>query len=145
MLYARIVLSKTNYKLMSYSNENGYIIIPPSEVNVAYLQRIYMEYCDYKKFKSIMPIFDSEFRDSNNKVFGYCQNNKLIAFSLLRLYDNDNVEAIQFAWDYKNPKLQLGIETLKHECAFFKAAGFKYLYLGGADEYKKQIDGFEII
>ena len=145
MLYARIDLEKTNYKLMPNSSENGYIIIRPPSINVDNLQRIYKEYCEYKKFKSVMPIFDSEFRDPNNNIFGYYRNNRLIAFSLLRVYDSINVEAIQFAWDYKEPELNLGIETLKHECAFYKDAGFKYLYLGGADEYKKQIDGFEII
>ena len=41
--------------------------------------------------------------------------------------------------------LVFGIKSLKHECALYKARGFKYLYLGGADEYKKQIDGFEIL
>jgi len=143
MLYARIVLAKTDYKLMPLSTENGYII--NRSPNIANLNRIYKEYCSYKKFKSVMPIFDSEYRDSNNDVMSYYQNNRQIAFSLLRRYDNDNVEAIQFAWDYKTPELNLGIETLKHECAFYKAAGFKYLYLGGAEEYKKQIDGFEII
>lgn len=143
MLYARIVLAKTNYSLMPNSNENGYIV--NHSPNISNLNRIYAEYCSYKKFKSVMPIFDSEYTDSKNDILSYYQNNRQIAFSLLRRYDNDNVEAIQFAWDYKNPGLNLGIETLKHECAFYKAAGFKYLYLGGADEYKKQIDGFEIL
>ena len=145
MRYARINLSKTNYTMMPGSNENGFIVIEPGSVNTSNLQRIYKAYCDYKKFRSVMPIFDSEFRDDKNKVFGYYVNNRLVAFSLIRIYDTENVEAIQFAWDYADPSLNLGIESLKNECAFFKAAGFKYFYLGGADEYKKQFDGFEIL
>jgi hypothetical protein len=86
-----------------------------------------------------------EFNDNKNDVIGYYENTKLVAFSLLRRYDTDNVEAIQFAWNYENPSLQLGIESLKSECAFYKDLGFRYLYLGGADEYKKKIDGFEIL
>jgi hypothetical protein len=92
-----------------------------------------------------MPIFDSEFFDQKNDVIGYYDGDVLVAFSLLRRYDNENVEAIQFAWDYKTPKLRLGIDSLKSECAVYKELGFKYLYLGGADEYKKKIDGFEIL
>lgn len=147
MLYARINLRQTNYEMMKTKgvDDTGYIIIKPPSANTDNLQRIYKEYCKYKKFKSVMPIFDSEFRDPDNKVFGYYVNNRLVAFSLLRIYDIENVEAIQFAWDYADPSLNLGIETLKHECAFFRAGGFKYLYLGGAEEYKKQIDGFEIL
>jgi hypothetical protein len=92
-----------------------------------------------------MPIFNSEFTDPKNEVIGYFDNNVLVAFSLLRLFDNDNVEAVQFAWDYKNTKLRLGISSLQNECALYKERGYKYLYLGGADEYKSKIDGFELL
>ena len=91
-----------------------------------------------------MPIFDSEYLDESNDVIGYKHNNKLVAFSLIRRHDKDNIEAVQFAWDYVNPKLRLGIESLKNECAIYKARGFKYLYLGEAAEYKK-IDGYELL
>lgn len=138
MTYARIDLLQTNYKKLS----NFQFI---KHVNNLELQKIYKEYCDYKNFKSVMPIFDSEFFDPKNDVIGYYDGEMLVAFSLLRRYDDENVEAVQFAWDYKTPKLRLGIDSLKSECAVYKELGFKYLYLGGADEYKKKIDGFEIL
>ena len=138
MLYARINLQKTNYSL--YKNFS-ILKNPPIEE----LQTIYKTYCNYKKFTSIMPIFDSEFTDAKNDVIGYYENNELVAFSLLRRFDTENVEAVQFAWNYSNPKISLGIKSLKSECAVYKDLGFKYLYLGGADEYKKKIDGFEIL
>jgi hypothetical protein len=138
MTYARINLLQTNYNKLS----NFQFI---KHINNFELQKIYKEYCDYKNFKSVMPIFDSEFFDQKNDVIGYYDGDVLVAFSLLRRYDNENVEAIQFAWDYKTPKLRLGIDSLKSECAVYKELGFKYLYLGGADEYKKKIDGFEIL
>ena len=90
-------------------------------------------------------MFDSEFFDHKNDLIGYIDNDELVAWSFLRRYDNENVEAIQFAWNYKNPKLRLGIASLKNECWLYKDRGFKYLYLGGADEYKQEIDGFEIL
>lgn len=137
-MYGRIDLSKTFYKKI-----NSQKLLKP--VPIDELQNLYKEYCNYKKFKSVMPIFDSEFNDNKNDVIGYYENNDLVAFSLLRRYDTENVEAIQFAWNYKNPSLRLGIESLKSECAVYKELGFRYLYLGGADEYKKKIDGFEIL
>jgi hypothetical protein len=139
-MYARIDLSKTNY-----SKLDNYSLLTIQEFSIDSLQQLYKQYCDYKKFKSVMPIFNSEFTDSKNDVIGYYDNQFLIGFSLLRRYDNENVEAIQFAWDYKNPKLRLGVNSLKGECAHYKELGFKYLYLGGADEYKSKIDGFEIL
>lgn len=138
MLYARIKLSETNYKQL----ENHRLILNP---DVEILNDIYKKYCRYKKFQSVMPIFDSEYTDTNNDVVGYYHNSKLVAFSLLRRYDDRNVEAVQFAWDYSEPSLRLGIESLKNECALYKEKGFDYLYLGYADEYKKQINGFEIL
>lgn len=137
-MYARIDLSKTFYK-----ETDNYKFLNP--VPVEMLQRIYKEYCSYKQFKSVMPIFDSEFTDPKNEVIGYFDNGELIAFSLLRLFDKENVEAVQFAWDYKNPKLRLGINSLQNECALYKKRGYTHLYLGGADEYKSKIDGFELL
>jgi len=138
-MYARIDLNQTNYPLLETSW--SVIQIPdPQQLN-----KIYTKYCRYKKFRSVMPIFDSEYIDQRNDVIGYWYNDKLVAFSLLRRYDYINVEAVQFAWDYEEPKLRLGIASLKNECAYYKQQGFQYLYLGGADEYKKKIQGFEIL
>jgi hypothetical protein len=139
-MYARIDLSKTNYNKLS-----NYSLLTIQDFKIIELQNLYREYCNYKKFRSVMPIFDSEFTDTKNDVIGYYDNQQLVGFSLLRRFDNENVEAIQFAWDYKNPKLRLGINSLKSECAHFKELGFKYLYLGAADEYKSKIDGFEVL
>lgn len=139
MIYARINLSLTDYSTS---------IIPWTYLknpDINQLNRIYQTYCQYKKFTSIMPIFDSEYTDPKNDIIGYFDTGSLIAFSLLRKYDTDNVEAVQFAWTYSNPKLRLGIESLKQECAIYKSLGFKFLYLGQADEYKFNLDGFEIL
>lgn len=93
-----------------------------------------------------MPIFNEEYTDPNNDVIGYYDHDsKLVAFSLIRRYNSKNAEAVQFAWDYADPKLKLGYSSLRNECAVYKARGFDYLYLGGADEYKRQVAGFEIL
>lgn len=139
MIYARINLSLTNYSTSSL--DWRYLLNP----DINQLNYIYQQYCIYKKFKSVMPIFDSEYTDPQNDIIGYFDNDNLVAFSLLRRYDADNVEAIQFAWTYANPQLRLGIQSLRHECALYKKLGYQYLYLGEADEYKSQIDGFEIL
>lgn len=139
MIYARINLSQTNYSTITLDWQ--YLKNP----DIGKLNTIYKHYCSYKKFASVMPIFDSEYTDSKNDIIGYFDNNDLVAFSLLTRFDAENVEAVQFAWTYHNPKLRLGVESLKHECAIYKRLGFKYLYLGQADEYKSNIDGFEIL
>jgi hypothetical protein len=134
--HARINLEKTNYsKLDNYQR----ILNPiPSEMN-----EIYYKYCKHHSFPSVMPIFDILY--TNNDVIGYYDGDVLVAFSLIALYDEYNAEAIQFAWDYANPKLRLGFKSLENECAMYKELGYKYLYIGGGDAYKSKIDGIEIM
>jgi hypothetical protein len=136
--YSRVKLSETNYPIL---NNWAYI----KEIDIPYLNLIYKKYCDYKNFTSVMPIFDSEYKDINTDIIGYYKNNCLIAFSLIRLHDDKNAECLQFAWDYQEPKLRLGIESLKNECAIYKQRGFDYLYLGGDDDYKRFLNGYEIL
>ena len=139
MIYARIDLSQTNYELMDNCKKLKCPFPKP-------LEAIYDAYCKHKKFKSVMPIFPEEYFDDKNDVYGYYdKEEKLVAFSLLRCYNNKNVEAVQFAWDYANPGMRLGVRSLKNECAIYKKRGFDYLYLGQADDYKTKIDGFEIL
>jgi hypothetical protein len=78
-------------------------------------------------------------------MIGYYDNNLLVAWSLIRRFDHENALCDQFAWTYHNPKSRLGIESLKTECAIYKARGFKFLYLEQAHLYKSEIDGFEIL
>lgn len=134
MIYSRINLEKTNYS--KYELIWSYTIYP----DITKLNDIYKTYCRYKKFKSFMPIFDSEYR--NNEIISYRHHGKLVAWSMIAIHDDENIESYQFAWDYANPELRLGIKSLKNECAIYKERGYKYFYLGDAAKYK-MIDGYE--
>jgi hypothetical protein len=136
--FARIDLQKTNYQP---TVQWKYLHNP----NVTELQNIYRTYCVHKQFASVMPLFDSQFTDSDTDVIGYSEDGKLVAFSLMKRYDKKNVLASQFAWTYHNPKTQLGIESLKTECAIYRERGFQYLYLDQAHLYKQGLEGFEIL
>ena len=136
--FARIDLSKTTYQA---TVEWEYL----REPNIAELKDIYRTYCIYKHFASVMPLFDSQFTDPVTDVIGYKENGRLVAFSLMKRYDKENVLASQFAWTYHDPRTRLGIESLKTECAIYKARGFEYLYLEQAHLYKQSMDGFELL
>ena len=136
--FARIDLSKTNYKI----NVVWQYLTDP---DITKLNSIYRDYCKYKHFASVMPIFDSRYTDPMTDVIGYYDGDKLVAFSLIKRYDRENALCDQFAWNYSNPKLRLGIETMKAECAIYKERGFKYLYLEQAHLYKQDMDGFELL
>ena len=136
--YARIDLSKTTYQAaVSWQ----YLRDP----DIAELNGIYRTYCIHKKFGSVMPIFDSQYQDPDTDVIGYYDDDKLVAFSLIKRYNTRNALCAQFAWTYNKPKLRLGIESLKTECAIYRDRGFEYLYLDQAHLYKQGFEGFELL
>lgn len=136
--FARINLKETTY-MPTVSWE--YLVNP----DINQLNDIYRTYCIYKHFASVMPIFDSQYLDPATDVIGYQEGGRIVAFSLMKRYDDRNVLASQFAWNYQNPKTRLGIESLKTECAIYRDRGFEYLYLDQAHLYKQELKGFEIL
>ena len=139
--FARIDLDQTNYQpTVDYAYVEQF-----DQPTLARLHEIYRTYCIYKHFSSVMPMFDSRFLDPMAEVIAYLDRGQWVAWSLIRKYDSANAMCDQFAWTYHNPKLRLGIETMKTECALYKARGFRYLYLEQAHLYKSEIAGFEIL
>jgi hypothetical protein len=136
--YARIDLSKTSYQATVAWE---YL----REPNIAQLKDIYRTYCIYKHFASVMPLFDSQFTDAITDVIGYREDGELVAFSLMKRLDDQNVLASQFAWTYHNPRTRLGVESLKTECAIYRDRGYKFLYLDQAHLYKQGLEGFELL
>jgi hypothetical protein len=139
--FARIGLIKTNYKP---TIEWQYISSREPDV-LAQLDDIYKTYCTYKRFASVMPMFHSRYCDPMADLIGYYDSGQLVAWSLIRRFDQHHAQCDQFAWTYHQPQLRMGIETMKTECAIYKERGFQYLYLEQAHSYKSEIDGFEIL
>ena len=138
--YARIDLSKTTYQP---TVEYRYLLA--TDENIVELRNIYRTYCIYRHFASVMPLFKIQFTDLATDIIGYYDNDQLVAFSLIRKFDLKNALCEQFAWTYHKPKMRLGIESLKTECAIYKQRGFDYLYLDQAHLYKQGLEGFELL
>ena len=138
--FARIKLADTDY-----AESVKWAYLSKTDWQIEKCQAIYRTYCIYKHFASVMPLFVNRFRDPMADVIGYYDGGNMVAFSLIRRYDDQNAMCDQFAWTYHDPKLRLGIETMKTECAIYKARGFDYLYLEQAHLYKKEMAGFEIL
>ena len=139
-MYSRIDLNKTNYNLVRPNFQSKVL----DKFDDSELQKIYREYCLYKNFPSVMPLFIEEYRYPQADVVGYLYKEQLVGYTLMFKYNTLNVAAAQFAWNYKTSWLRIGIESLKHICAYYKLEGFEYLYLGGDEPYKRQIEGYEL-
>lgn len=138
--FARIDLAQTDYE-----ESVDWKYLEATETVCRQLDEIYRTYCIYKHFASVMPMFWSRYQDPMSDIIGYYDRKQLVAWSLIRRYDQHNALCDQFAWTYHNPRKRLGIETMKTECAIYRARGFRYLYLEQAHLYKAEIEGFEIL
>ena len=139
MKFCRLDLSNTDYKLYPEAEKFTWV----SGIEPFY--KIYQDYCRYKQFSSVMPLFLSQFQDDRNDIHVYYHNNEIVAWSLCHRYNEHSAESLQFAWNYKTPDLELGRRSLEHECAYYKKLGYKYLYLGEGANYKAQFEGYELL
>ena len=135
--FCRINLAKTNYSL--YPDAERFSWASGLEP----YQQIYQDYCAYKQFDSVMPLFLQQFQDPHNDAHVYRNGSDIVAWSLCRRWDDRNAESLQFAWNYHEPALELGRRSLEHECAYYKQLGYEYLYLGQVAEYKTRFNGYE--
>ena len=139
--FARIDLAKTHYE----TTVDWRYLRELTPAVITQLNDIYRTYCIYKHFGSVMPMFASRYLDPMADVIGYYDQGELVAWSLIRRFDEHNALCDQFAWTYHRPRMRLGIESMKTECAIYRARGFRYLYLEQAHLYKQEIQGFELL
>jgi hypothetical protein len=114
--------------------------VPVSEV-----QRVYREYCLHKHFQSVMPMLAGRLTASDTEIIGYRDQSRLVAWSMYRIWDRDNVLSDHFAWDYRDPRLRLGIRSVQNECAIYRERGFRWMYFESVEPYMLDLQGFEIL
>ena len=135
-MFGRIDLSKVDSII-----DGGIFNVKPSLGDAT---EVYQTYCKYKKFKSIIPLYQGDI--DMYEWFCYFEDKKLVAFQQTMLYDKDKVAFNeQFAWTYQNPNKRLGWRFNKHVSAWLKIKGYKYLYMGDHESYKSQLKGYEIV
>ena len=136
--FGRIDLALTTY----VSSLDWLLLDPPP---VQDLQRIYREYCLHRRFQSVMPMVAGRFTLPGTEIFGYHDRARLVAWSMYRLWDEQNVMNDHFAWDYRDPRLRLGIRSLQNECAIYRDRGFRWMYFESVQPYMLDLEGFEIL
>ena len=141
MSYCYIDLQDTNYKASLTDHK---VFAKHENPPIDRLMDIYDAYTKHHKWESVWPIYPEEFTAKHNNLIGYYDKNRLVAWSLIYCVSKHAVECEQFAWNYENPKLRLGIESMKTECAIYKELGYKIIILGESHNYKRSIDGFKI-
>jgi hypothetical protein len=114
-------------------------------VPVTEVQRVYKEYCLHKHFQSVMPMLAGRLTAPGTEIIGYHDQDRLIAWSMYRIWDAENVLSDHFAWDYRDARLRLGIRSVQNECAIYRDRGFRWMYFESVEPYMLDMQGFEIL
>lgn len=138
MKFGRIDLTKTTYNIVL----DAHLLnpVPVDEIN-----RVYKTYCLYRNFKSVMPLVPGRFSVPGTEVFGYYDQDQLIAWSMYRIWDSKNIVSDHHAWDYNNPKSRIGLHSLENECALYRDQGYEFMYFESIEPYMLKLQGFEIL
>lgn len=136
--FGRVDLEQTHY-----ASDLDWKILDPVPVND--VQRVYRDYCLHKHFVSVMPLIAGRLTAADTEIIGYMDQDRLVAWSMYRIWDEENVLSDHFAWDYRNPRLRLGIRSLENECAIYRDRGYRWMYFEAVEPYMLDIQGFELL
>ena len=136
--FGRINLEKTHFV-----SDLAWRLLDP--VPVAAVQQVYRDYCVHKHFQSVMPLVAGRLTAPGTEIIGYHEGERLVAWSMYRVWDQHNVLSDHFAWDYRSPRLRLGIRSIENECAIYRDRGFLWMYFESVEPYMLDLDGFEIL
>jgi hypothetical protein len=128
---------------VSYSRNLACEILDP--VPVTDVLRVYRDYCVHKHFQSVMPMLPGRLTAPDTEIIGYQDQGRLVAWSMYRIWDAENILCDHHAWDYRNPRLRLGARSLDNECAIYRDRGYRWMYFESVEPYMLDLEGFEIL
>lgn len=137
--FGRICLANTTYQ-----QDIAFEILDPVPVND--VLRVYRDYCVHRHFQSVMPMIPGRLTAADTEIIGYRDSTgRLMAWSMYRVWDQENILSDHFAWDYRDPRLRLGIRSIENECAIYRDRGYRWMYFEAVEPYMLDLQGFEIM
>ena len=136
--FGRIHLPSTGYQA-----DIACEVMQPVPINE--VLRVYRDYCLHRHFHSVIPMIPGRLTAADTEIMGYRDRDRLVAWSMYRIWDRHNVLSDHFAWDYRNPRLRLGIRSLENECAIYRDRGFEWMYFESVEPYMLDLQAFEIL
>ena len=134
---------RINLEATSYARELDAELLDPVPVND--VLRVYRDYCAHRHFQSVMPMIPGRLTAPNTEIWGYRHHDELVAWSMYRVWDAENILSDHFAWDYREPRLRLGIRSIENECAIYRARGYRWMFFESVEPYMLDFEGFEIM
>ena len=136
--FGRIDLAATNYGADIDCER-----LDPVPINE--VLRVYREYCRHRHFQSVIPMIPGRLQAADTEIIGYYHQDRLMAWSMYRIWDHQNILSDHFAWDYRDPRLRLGIRSIENECAIYRDRGYRWMYFEAVEPYMLDLQGFEVL
>jgi hypothetical protein len=136
--FGRIDLQRT-----VYMQDLDHDLLDPVPIND--VLRVYRDYCLHKHFQSVIPMLPGRLTAAGTEIIGYRDADRLVAWSMYRIWDRENILSDHFAWDYRNPRLRLGIRSIENECAIYRTRGYRWMYFESVEPYMMDLQGFELM
>jgi hypothetical protein len=121
-----------------------------SIANIKEMQEVFEKYIKHKKFDAPLDwMIMLEPMDIDKKIIiNFRLNGKMIGWVLCRIYEEaSTLCSLQFAWDYDDPRLELGKLSQLYEMITCKSLGLRYQNLCSGYEsssfWKSRLPGFE--
>lgn len=134
---------RINLRDTVYTQDLEFEILDPVPVND--VLRVYRDYCLHKHFQSVMPMVPGRLTAAGTEIIGYRDHGRLVAWSMYRVWDAENILSDHFAWDYRDPRLRLGIRSIETECAIYRERGYRWMYFESVEPYMLDLQGFELM
>ena len=147
----RFTFSKKQRKKLKNKNIKVEVHDKIDDALFSTVSNIYKKYIKHKSFHEKDYEKESEIFEKEDyidwKYFIYSYEDKPIAFTEVKVFDNSHVMTGQFAWDYAEPKLGIGTYATLYEIDWSIKNKYNKYYLSyGYEEtsiYKSKYDGFE--
>ena len=134
---------RINLAATTYQQDLDAELLDPVPVDA--VMKVYRDYCAHRRFQSVMPMIPGRLITPGTEIWGYRDNGVLVAWSMYRVWDDDNILSDHFAWDYRNPRLRLGIRSIETECAIYRSRNYRWMYFESVEPYMLDLQGFEIM
>jgi hypothetical protein len=132
-----------NLQQTQYESDLDWQYLDP--VPVPDVLRVYRDYCTHKHFQSVIPMIPGRLTAPDTEIIGYHDQGRLVAWSMYRIWDSENILSDHFAWDYRDPRSRLGIRSIKNECAIYRDRGLRRMFFESVEPYMLDLEGFEIL
>ena len=137
---------RQNKKVHKYPRNLHFAVVEVGQVGYSRMDRIWSDYIDERSYTDHLEYHRTlEYQPEHKRLVLIYDKQKLVAFSIIRVWPV--FVSLQFAWNYHNPKLSVGVNAQYYELSYAREIGNMLVYLCPGYEtnciWKSRFAGFQ--